>query len=267
VLSIILPSWKDPLLAPTVAGLLAQAHGDIEVLPVIDGYTLQVTLPDDPRVRVIQRPVNGGMREAINTGVAAARGEWLMRMDEHQRVGPGYDVILTGACPPDAIMTPRRYALDPVRWAIMEDIPPIDYMALKIVHYTRKDGTVAERFTGVEWPRPDRASLIVDETMAMQGSCWMMPHAWWDRVIGRLESEGYGPLVQDSHEMVFKTWQAGGRLLVNKGTWHAHKHRKFPRTHHMGTKTVPANAEQSYAHALTVWRDYYEQEIRPRWGI
>ena len=258
MLSIVLPSWKDPLLAPTIADLLAQAQGDIEVLPVIDGYALQVALPDDPRVRVIHRETNGGMREAINTGVEAARGEWLMRMDEHQRVGPGYDVILTGACPPDCIITPRRYALDPVRWAIMEDIPPVDYMKLKIVHYDR-----GEKFSGVEWRRPDRDHLVVDETMAMQGSCWAMPHAWWDRVIGRLESEGYGTHYQDSHEMVFKTWQAGGRLLVHKGTWHAHKHRKFPRTHGYGG----ALADASFAHCLAVWRDYYEQEIRPRWGI
>ena len=48
-----------------------------------------------------------------------------------------------------------------------------------------------------------------------------MKRSWWDRVIGELQTEGYGPLYGDSHEIVFKTWQAGGHLMVNKdvGRW------------------------------------------------
>ena len=261
MLSIVLPSYRDPLLAKTCADLLAQAQGDIEVLPVLDGYAPWFALPDDPRLRVIKRETNGGMREAINTGVEAARGEWLMRMDEHQTVGPGYDIILTGLCPPDGILTPRRYALDPERWAVMEDVAPVDDMKLKIV----RDDRGVERFSGVAWTR--RGLPPTHETMAMQGSCWVMPRAWWDRVIGRLQTEGYGPLVQDSHEMVFKTWQAGGGLYTTRETWHAHKHRSFKRTHHLGSPEHPANCDASYAYALATWRDYYEREVRPRWGI
>ena len=95
----------------------------------------------------------------------------------------------------------------------------------------------------------------------------MMPHAWWDKVIGELQTEGYGPLYGDSHEMVFKTWKAGGRLMVNKKTWFAHKHRSFSRTHNDGTVENPANKDAGWMYSLQVWGDYYRKEIKPAWGI
>jgi hypothetical protein len=103
--------------------------------------------------------------------------------------------------------------------------------------------------------------------MAMQGSCWLMKRNWWDKIIGKLQNEGYGPHYQDSHEMVFKTWQACGKLMVDKNTWHAHKHRTFPRTHNNGTPENPSNNEQCWTYSLSVWRDYFEKEIKPKWGV
>lgn len=257
-LSIVLPSWKDPYIHPTIDSLLDNAQDDIEVIPVVDGYTPVPEFRSDPRVKPLILTKNRGMRGAINAGIEVATGEFLMRMDEHQQVGPAYDRIMIETCAPNWIMTPRRYALDPVQWRIMDEVPPVDYMKLKIINYGR-----GKKFSGVNWDRPERASITIDETMAMQGSCWFMPHKWWNEVIGELQSEGYGTHYQDSHEMVFKTWKAGGKLMVNKATWHAHKHRSFPRTHGYGG----AAADAGFAYALTVWRDYYEQEIRPLWKI
>jgi hypothetical protein len=108
---------------------------------------------------------------------------------------------------------------------------------------------------------------MIDETMAMQGSCWVMPRQWWKDIIGELQTEGYGPSYQDSHEMIFKTWKAGGKMMVNKNTWFAHKHRSFPRTHQEGSKENPSNREASWAYALKIWEPYYTQVIRPMWNI
>ena len=108
---------------------------------------------------------------------------------------------------------------------------------------------------------------MIDETMAMQGSMWLMPRRWWQEVIGELQTEGYGPLIQDSHEMGFKTWKAGGKLMLNKNTWFAHRHRDFGRTHHNGTAENPAKQDDGYAYALKIWGEYYQNEIRPAWNI
>lgn len=256
-LSVIIPSYKDPLLQRTIDSLLANSKlGDqLEVIAVLDGYWQLIK--DDPRVRIVHIGKNSGMREAINSGVRIARGEYLMRTDEHCIFSLDYDKILTDDCKDNWIMTPRRYFLDTEKWEIM-DIPPVDYMKLKIVRIGQ-EGDKVEKFSGVEWKR-NRKKLI-DETMAMQGSCWVMKHNWWDKVIGELQSEGYDTHYQDSHEMQFKTWKAGGKLMVNKKCWYAHKHRKFPRTHGYGGEP----ARKGFAYALSVWRDYFEKEIQPKW--
>lgn len=246
-LSVIIPSYFDPLLHKTIDDMLINSElGDgLEIIAVLDGYWTPVI--QDPRVRVVHLGKNRGMRGAINAGVAVSRGEFIMRVDEHQRFGKGYDRILTETCEPNWIVTPRRYFLDPVQWKIM-DLPFVDTMKLKIS---------GGKFTGVD--KRDINDTMIEESQAMQGSCWVMPHKWWDDVIGELQTEGYGQLIQDSHEMVFKTWKAGGKLMVNKNTWHAHKHRSFPRTHNNGTKENPANQDAGYAYSLKVWEPYYNE--------
>lgn len=183
-----------------------------------------------------------------------------MRTDEHCMFCPGYDRILTESCHPNWIMTGFQYYLDPVKWEVM-DIPPVFHQKLVIQG--------GKKFAGQRWSERDELTKdkVTSQTMAMQGSCWLMPHAWWDKVIGELQTEGYGPLIQDSHEMVFKAWKAGGKLVLNRNFWFAHKHRSFSRTHDNGTKENPANCDQGYEYALKVWGEYYEKEVRPWWKI
>jgi GT2 family glycosyltransferase len=253
-LSAILPSWKDPLLIKTIDSLLENSElgNQLEIIAVLDGYWPTFELRIDPRVRYVHLGKNRGMRGAINAGVLVSQGEFIMRNDEHQMYGKGYDRILTETCEPNWIVTPRRYALDPVKWEIIKDIPPVDYMKLKI----QDCGNGVKKFTGVAAKGNEE---LIQESQAMQGSCWLMKRSWWDDVIGELQTEGYGPLIQDSHEMVFQSWQKGGKLMVNKMTWHAHKHRSFPRMHNNGTQENPANCDAGYKYAIDVWEDYYNQ--------
>jgi GT2 family glycosyltransferase len=251
-LSIIIPSWKDPLLIRTIDDLLLKAEGQIEIIAVLDGYWPSFELRQDPRVRYVHLGRNRGMRGAINAGVSVSRGEFIMRADEHQMFGQGYDRILTETCELNWIVTPRRFFLDPVKWEVM-DIPPVDYMDLQI-----RGG----KFSGVEKPGDD--SQLIQESRAMQGSAWCMKRSWWDNVIGELQTEGYGPLYQDSIEMTMKTWKAGGKLMVNKNTWHAHKHRSFPRTHSNGTPENPSNNEACWKYSLEQWEPYFN-ELQKLW--
>lgn len=272
-LSIVIPSYKDPLLHKTIDDLLEKAEGEIEIIPVLDGYWPEKPVRDDPRVKVLHLGKNVGMREAINSGVRISSGKYIMRVDEHQIFGKGYDKILTRHCHPNWIITPRRYHLDVDKWEIMKDIPPVDFAILKIGRTGRnkdfedhpEQNEYNEKFSGVVKSGDD--SQLIQESMAMQGSCWVMRRSWWDNVIGELQTEGYGPLYQDSHEMVFKTWKRGGKLMVDKTTWHAHKHRKFPRTHNNGTPENPSRNEQCFAYSLKIWRNYYEKVIKPKWNM
>lgn len=260
-LSIVIPSYKDPLLFKTINDLLSKSElgNELEIIAVFDGYYPKEVI-QDKRVRYVHLGSNRGMRGAINAGVDIAQGEFIMRTDEHCSFDQGFDKKMTDACRSNSIMCATQYFLDPVKWEVMP-LEPINHQKLVI------QGNV--KFSGQRWPERDKKykHKMVNPTMAMQGSCWVMPKKWWDKVIKELQTEGYGPLYQDSHEMVFKTWQAGGELLLNRNTWFAHKHRSFSRTHNDGTKENPANKENGWKYALDTWKDYYEKEVKPRWRL
>ena len=260
MLSVVIPAYKDPLLHKTIDSLLENAEGKIEIIPVLDGYWPEQPIKDDERIRVLHLGKNRGMRDAINAGVRIARGEFIMRTDQHCSFAKGFDIVLTRDCKPNWIMTATRYFLDPVKWEVM-DIEPVNYEKLVIQG--------GKKFAGQRWRSRDeeRKDKMIDETMAMQGSMWVMAKKWWKNVILELQTEGYGQMYQDSHEMIFKTWKAGGKMMLNKNTWFAHKHRSFVKGRHEGTKENPSLRGKSGLYALKIWRDYYEKEIRPKWGI
>jgi len=265
-LSVIIPSYKDPILHKTIDSLLESSElGDaLEIVVVLDGYWPKTPIKDDKRITIVHLGKNRGMRDSINVGVLASTGEYLMRTDEHAMFSQGYDRIAVSQIEDNWIMTPRRYFLDVDKWEVM-DIDPVDYSDLKI----QKISDTVSKFAGYErrGRAKERADVMIDETMAMQGSCWFMKRTWWDEVIKELDSKNYGPLYQDSHEMVFHTWKAGGKLMVNKNIWHAHKHRSFPRTHNNGSPENPSENDRCWTHSVKTWKDYYEKEIKPKWKI
>lgn len=263
LLSVIIPSHNDIYLWKTIASLLGNALLPIEVVVTLDGYIPGVFPIEDDRIKYQYHGKSLGMREAINTAVEASTGAYVMRTDEHCMFAPGFDRALCESPADNWITVPRRYKLDPVTWRRMDDLGFIDYEKLLIVEKTQK-GKTYQKFSAVQWKarERERADIMIDETMAMQGSCWVMRRSWWDKVIGRLQSEGYGPLYQDSTEMAFKTWAAGGKLMVNKNTWYAHKHRDFNRTHHYPLE----RAIPEWQYALNRHRKEYEH-MREVFGI
>lgn len=261
-LSCIIPAYKDPYVIPTIESLLLNSElGDqMEVIVVLDGFWPDFQLIGDPRVIYVHLGRNRGMRGAINAGVDIARGEYLLRSDQHCHFAKGYDKVLTEQCPKDAIMTCTRYFLDPVKWQVM-DIEHVNFEKLTIQSNLK--------FAGQRWRERDKElkDVPIAETMAMQGSMWIQSREWWDKVIKELQTEGYGQMYQDSHEMIFKTWKAGGKMLLNKNTWFAHKHRSFVQGRHEGTEENPSLRNESGLYALKIWKDYYDKEVRPKWKI
>ena len=255
-LSIIIPSFKDPLLHKTIENILDNFEGNYEIIPVLDGYEPEQALPEDRRINPIRLEKNGGMREAINAGIRAAKGKYLMRSDEHCMFCKGFDRIVLNDIQDEQIVTTRRYFLDPIKWEVI-DGKYVDYEKLIVKEDPKK-------FSSVAWPSRDkeRLDIPIDETMAMQGSVWIMARSWWNKAIDRLQTEGYGPHYQDTTEMLFKTWKAGGKLMLNKNAWYAHKHREFNRTHHYATE----RAIPEWLYALNKHYDDY-QKVKQSWGI
>ena len=88
--SVVIPTWnRADSLRLALGDVLKQEFGDLEVIVVVDGST-DSTLVDlspaiDDRLRVLSQP-NGGRCRARNAGAAAASGEWLVFLDDDDRV-------------------------------------------------------------------------------------------------------------------------------------------------------------------------------------
>lgn len=264
-LSIVIPSFKDPYHEKTVEDIFKNSElgDDLEVISVLDGYWPSWEVKDDPRRIFLHLGKNRGMREAINAGVAIARGEFFMRLDEHCCFGKGFDRILTRDCKENEVMTATRYFLDPEKWEVM-DLPSIQHERLDITNVSE----TVRKFHGKQWKERDeqQRGVMLSETLAMQGSMWIAHREFFLKTVGELQTEGYGPLIQDSVEVTMKYWKAGGKLILNKYTWFAHKHRSFKRTHNNGTPENPAQCERGYTYALEQWEEYYNQVIRKKWN-
>jgi len=262
-LSCILPSYKDPLLHKTINSLLENSglkEDELEIIVGLDSYWPKQPIRNDKRIKIIHSTHNLGMRDNINQCVAIAQGEFIARFDEHCMVAKDWDkTVIDGQFEDNWIMTLSRHELNPETWTVMSERPK-NFSKLIICEDLAK-----KKFAGVTWHSRNKemANVEIAETMAMQGSMWIMKKAWWDKVIGRLQTEGYGPLYQDSVEMVMKTWQAGGNLMLNQKTWYAHKHRTFKRTHNINGD----ESQKSFDYAIATWKEYYESTIRPRFGV
>lgn len=91
--SIIIPLYnKGSRVRRTIDSVLNQGYGEMEIIVVDDGSTDNsaeyVKAYNDLRIRYIFKE-NGGVSSARNTGIRAARGEWLLLLDADDELLPG----------------------------------------------------------------------------------------------------------------------------------------------------------------------------------
>ena len=95
--SVLVPVYNEERhIRGTIAGLLAQRFDEPHEFLLIDGRSTDATRAiieelagSDPRLRVIDNPERK-IPQALNAGLAAARGEFIVRMDAHAHYPPHY---------------------------------------------------------------------------------------------------------------------------------------------------------------------------------
>ncbi len=146
--SVIVPTWRgEALVGETIASVLAQDFADFEIVVVDDcspdGTVAAVRAFPDPRVRLIEAPVNGGPVAARNLALAAARGRYVAGLDhddlcmpgrlaaqvayldahpEVALVGTDAELLTDGRVSPDATR-PRATSLDLLDWLLLVTNP------------------------------------------------------------------------------------------------------------------------------------------------
>jgi glycosyltransferase involved in cell wall biosynthesis len=260
MLSVIIPSrntsdWK--FTQKTVDDLFKNAYGEIEVIVILDGYTLNPPLIERKNLTVIHNVESKGMRPAINQGVAAAKGKYIMKCDDHCAFAEGYDVTLANDCDDNWLAVPRRYSLDGENWK--RGYGPLDYLYLTYpanlddqfgfgMHGRKWRGE--KGFNGGYYTREkERKEILIDDMLTCQGSCWFMTKTYFD-YIGGMQTEGYIDH-QEAQEMCFKVWLSGGRCVVNKKTWYAHLHKGT--TYGRGYHLLKHKMIKSQIYSTDVW--------------
>lgn len=231
--SVVIPACNEAFLQATIDSLLSNAHGDVEILAVIDGGPWpNPPLRTDPRVIVLRHNESRGMRQSTNEAAQIATGEFLMKCDGHCLFGPGWDAALKSDCDGDWLAVPTRHSIDGEAWkagAVEKAVKLRTYN----YHYLTFPFDISMYGYGLHGKTFDwklnrvvntaRADHAIDDLMSFQGSCWFMTLANFHR-LGPLDHANYY-FYSESIEVGLRQWMSGGRCVINKRTWYAHYHK------------------------------------------
>lgn len=224
MLSIIIPAFHDPYLGKTIESVLAQAEGEIEIIPVLDGWKPDYPLPTDQRIKMVNLTRNLGPRGATNAGIKASSGEFIFKLDSHSTVAQGFDKVLCESCEKNWLMIPRRHVLDIVNWQPDYSRPPVEYTYISFPEESGWGfGMYARDWIRRRWAG-SKPEYDIDDVMTLQASSWLANREYFMTHIFPMDDrpETYGPLAQDQQELALKYWLGGGEVKVNKKTWYAH---------------------------------------------
>ena len=253
MVSVIIAGRTEQYFKRTVESVLEAATGDVEVIAVVDGDEAEPKVEsNDPRVKIIRLNESIGQRAAYNLGVRESSGKYVMKIDAHCKLSPGFDEVLKSHCPEKTVVLPEMRRLDVREW---KDKPRgkthFMYFGLDLYcHFWR------------DYRKREEAQVEYPEVMTGQGSCWFTTREWND-YIGLLD-EGVGSWGNVGIEISLRTWLCGGSQIVNKKAWQAHWFRRDD-----GGFTYPMSGRQvAKAHNYT-WNNYYfkddafKNQVRP----
>jgi len=253
--TVIIPARKELYIRETLKDLYDNAQDEIEVLLFLDGYEPDYKIPRRRGLHIIRHRKPQGMRVCINEGAALATGTFIMKMDAHCTIGPGWDAVLKADCADNWIVVPRRYWFDAPTWTV-QDKPHVDAM-----HYMYPFAhPYRPRLTGrpCERRKLQQHDQALVEDMTFQGSLWFMCKDHFTKRIGPMDWQSYGTFGEEPQEIGLRTqlgpWE--GAIMRNKNTWYAHwskpgSHwRADPET---AGRVTDAEREDSYVYAFDYW--------------
>ena len=225
--SVILPARNEKYLASTIDSIRQNAGSEIEIIVVLDGPT-EYPLPEFDG-KVIEFKESRGIRHSINEAVSQSTGDYILKLDAHCIVSPGFVSALLDNYYDGWVSVASRFTLD------LETVKPgprrVDYFYLSCP-WTHPKSMMMQScpWIGMTDRRPE---IDLDELMCFQGSMWFMSRSHWDW-LGGLETDLQ---YAEHHEISMKTWLGGRRVVVNKNAWYAHPSRPTS-GYHMSMRQV-----------------------------
>ena len=260
-ISIIIPSRGEKYLNATIKDVLDKATGSVEVIVVLEEY-------DEKRIEgvtYIYHPKALGMRYAINEAVNISRGKYIMKLDAHCIVAPGFDEQLKKDHQDNWLQVPRKYSILENEWQPNFN-DPIDYEYwIYPLRYPNAS------LHGFRWltKGQERKHILIDDNLTFQGSCWFMSKDWWDKC-DFMNDEGYNQLhAQEAVYLGNTTWMNEGRVVINKNTWYAHlfKSKQAGRGYPMDEMKRRACYKYSYQHWVLDNKEDFISLIEQFWPL
>lgn len=215
-LSVIIAARQEKYLQRTIDSVLAASERDTEVIVVLDGAWPEEPIPNNPRVVILFHPESRGQRQSINEAARIARGRFIMKLDAHCAVSPGFDRVLIDSHRPGVTQVPRMFNLDVETWQ-PKTHKRTDYM---YIGWNDKGELRTLYYGGRDWKRWHARAEQFDETMSCMGPGWFLSlEDFWAQ--GGCD-EGHGSWGSQGIEVSLKAWLIGEGLYVNKGCWFAH---------------------------------------------
>ena len=250
---------------PTIIDLLEKAEGEIEVIISLDGYWPDPCLKGDDRLKLIHLGKSKGMRNAINCGVAIARGKYIMKIDGHCLLDKGYDVKLIKESKPNLVQVPRRKRLDAENWCEHNvGKPDIDYMYLSYPDDPNDRGGTG--FHGRMWNNKNKDKSLekdkIVDCISAQGSCYFLEKKYYEE-LELLDEINYGPFGSEFQEVGFKCWLSGGRVVRNKNTFycHLHKGKKYGRGYFLSKTSM--NQATAFTNKWVNFQEAWSKQTKP----
>lgn len=285
-LSILIPARDERYLPETVADIFAHAQGDTEVVVVYDGAWPDVGLPDDPRLHIIHHPVSIGQRAAVNEAARVSQAPYVMKLDAHCALAPGFDVELIRTAKdlgPTVTQIPSMFNLHVFDLkclacgAMKDQCPtpatcwacgvPGPFERVKVWTTRRPtahwvfDAELHYQTAGELGYRREYQGELYD-VMSCLGACWFLSRArYWQ--LGGLD-EAHGSWGQMGTELACKSWLSGGRMVVNRRTWFAHAFRTQGGDWGFSYPLTGEQVEAARRYSRALWRgNTWPHQVRP----
>ncbi|HUN55058.1 MAG TPA: glycosyltransferase family 2 protein [Smithella sp.] len=172
--SIVIPMYnRERLIARTINSFLNQDFENYEIIVVDDDSTDKsvdvVKKYTDPRIKLIRHELNRGVGPARNTGVAEAKGDWVICLDSDDEVLPGaLSVIAKRSNEVDGNISRMEFMVQMDTGEISPD-PPLknefwDY--IKYMQYMEaSDGRLSETFQIIKRAAFEKVRYYDDRTL------------------------------------------------------------------------------------------------------
>jgi hypothetical protein len=286
-LSVLIPSRNERWLNQTITDVLAHATRDTEVIVVLDGAWPEDPIAKHSRVHVVYQPVSIGQRAATNLAAKLSQAPYLMKLDAHCNVAPGFDDVLIRCAEtlgPKTIQVPAQYNLHCFDWicdtcqerTYQGPTPTACPKCQGLPHHREVIWKIRQSRLTVSWRfdrnlhfqywgeyknRPENQVEFLD-VMSCLGACWFVSaHRYWE--IGGLD-EGHGSWGQMGTEIACKSWLSGGRLVCNKRTWFGHMFRTQGGDFGFPYPLSGSAVDRARKHSKSLWLDgRWPQAIRP----